>query len=248
MRIGLFVPCYVDQFVPKAAASTLKLLLAQGFDVEVPMSPVCCGQVNANSGYPEQSIPIQKNFAKIFAKFDFVVCPSGSCTSMIRHHVDAEAVGNGMNEIQKKTFELCEFLYDVVGLDKIKIEASLNKRVGIHTSCHGHRELRLGQSSENMTPRPSKLGLLLDKVPGLTQVEATRKDECCGFGGSFCVTEEAISSRMGQDRIGDFASHNVDIITSADVSCLMHLRGIAERQNRKIAFCHIAEILAGDMS
>ncbi len=247
MKIGLFVPCYVDQFAPSAAMSTLKLLEAQGYEVEVPLVNVCCGQIQTNSGYPEQAVPIQKNFAKVFEKYDYVVSPSGSCVSMIRHHVNASLIGHGMAETQKKVYELCEFLVDVVGLEKLKIDSALNKKVGIHTSCHGHRELRLGQSTENMTPRPAKLNQLLEKVQGLQVIEAKRRDECCGFGGSFCVTEEAISSRMGQDRLHDFASKEVEVITSADVSCLMHLRGIAEREKSTIRFCHIAEILSGDL-
>ena len=85
-------------------------------------------------------------------------------------------------------------------------------------------------------------------VKGIELVELTRSDECCGFGGTFCVMEEAVSTKMGKDRVADHASHHVEFITGADMSCLMHMEGILKRQKRNIRIKHIAEILNADNS
>jgi L-lactate dehydrogenase complex protein LldE len=74
-------------------------------------------------------------------------------------------------------------------------------------------------------------------------VELTRTDECCGFGGTFAVTEEALSIRMGKDRLEDHIQHQVEIITGGDMSCIMHMEGIATRNRQKMKFMHVAEIL-----
>jgi len=84
---------------------------------------------------------------------------------------------------------------------------------------------------------------LLSKIKGINLVSLNRKDECCGFGGTFCVTEEAISVKMGQDRIKDHESQGVEYITGFDMSCLMHLEGILRRQKSPIKTIHLAEIL-----
>jgi L-lactate dehydrogenase complex protein LldE len=97
--------------------------------------------------------------------------------------------------------------------------------------------------SELMAPPFSKPQRLLSMVKGLQLIELDREDECCGFGGTFCVTEEAISVKMGKDRIADHVHHNAEFITASDMSCLMHLEGILRRGKSTVRIKHIAEIL-----
>ena len=51
MRIGLFIPCYIDAFFPKVGIATLELLERFGHDVDYPRDQTCCGQPMANSGF-----------------------------------------------------------------------------------------------------------------------------------------------------------------------------------------------------
>jgi L-lactate dehydrogenase complex protein LldE len=101
----------------------------------------------------------------------------------------------------------------------------------------------LSQMSEIVGPPFSKAEDLLNMVDGLKLVTLDRKDECCGFGGTFCVTEEAVSVKMGLDRVQDHISRGVEFVTGNDMSCLMHLEGILRRQRSKVRVAHIAEIL-----
>jgi L-lactate dehydrogenase complex protein LldE len=80
-------------------------------------------------------------------------------------------------------------------------------------------------------------------VQGLEQVTLDRPDECCGFGGTFCVAEEAVSVKMGKDRVTDHTKNGAEYITSSDLSCLMHLEGILHRKKSSVKVVHIAEIL-----
>ena len=84
---------------------------------------------------------------------------------------------------------------------------------------------------------------LLNMVEGLELINLSRPDECCGFGGTFCVAEEAVSSKMGQDRVADHIKHEAAYITSSDMSCLMHMEGILRRTQSTVKVLHIAEIL-----
>jgi L-lactate dehydrogenase complex protein LldE len=143
--------------------------------------------------------------------------------------------------VRSRVFELVEFLTDVLKIEKL--DASFPYKVGLHHSCHGLRGLHLAQMSELNAPFFSKPEKLLSMVNGLEQVTLDRADECCGFGGTFCVSEEAVSVKMGKDRITDHTKNGAEYITSSDLSCLMHLEGILQRNKSKLKIVHIAEIL-----
>jgi L-lactate dehydrogenase complex protein LldE len=238
MRVGLFIPCYVDQFYPSAAIATMELLEKYGVEVVYPMKQTCCGQPMANSGYEHFGQGTTDLFLKNFGDFEYIVAPSGSCTLHVKDHVLPKGA------FKPQIYELCEFLTDILKVEEI--QASFPYKVGIHSSCHGLRGLGLAKPSEIMAPDFDKPRSLLEKVQEIDLVTLTRKDECCGFGGTFAVLEEAVSVRMGQDRISDHERQGVDVITGADMSCLMHLEGILKRQKSPIKIKHIAEILNGN--
>lgn len=224
--------------------ATLELLERFGCDVDFPAAQTCCGQPMANTGCTEDAKPLAKRFLEIFEPYDYVVCPSGSCTAMVRQHYHDLVHEHPLYEsVTHKTYELCEFLVDVMKVERIN--GRFPYRVGLHQSCHGLRELRLGSCSEVMGPRFSKAGKLLQTLDDIQLVELQRADECCGFGGTFAVQEEAVSCMMGLDRVHDHEQSGTEVLTAGDMSCLMHLWGLIQRQQKPIKVMHIAEILAG---
>lgn len=241
MNVGLFIPCYVNQFYPQVAIATLQLLEKYNCNVDFPLSQTCCGQPMANSGYEKMGQGCNELITESFAAYDYIVCPSGSCTLHIKDHLHSEKNEAGAQSIRKKIFELAEFMVDVLKVENI--EASFPHRVGVHQSCHGQRGLHISQMSELVAEPFSKTDALLKKVKGLELIKLDRVDECCGFGGTFCVVEESISARMGQDRVADHERNNVEVITGGDMSCLMHLEGVLKRKKSRIVVKHIAEIL-----
>ncbi|WP_121356629.1 (Fe-S)-binding protein [Flavisolibacter nicotianae] len=241
MRVGLFIPCYVNQFYPQVGIATLQLLEKFGCEVDYPLAQTCCGQPMANSGYESLTGNCNELFTKNFSSFDYIVCPSGSCVLHIKEHLHSAKDRTAATAIRRNVYELTEFLTDVLNVDRL--QAAFPYKVGLHQSCHGQRGLHLSQMSELVAKPYSKPERLLNMVEGLELIELDRKDECCGFGGTFCVTEEAVSVKMGKDRVRDHEAHGADYITGADMSCLMHLQGILKRQGSKVQVKHIAEIL-----
>jgi L-lactate dehydrogenase complex protein LldE len=242
MRVGLFIPCYVDQFYPQVGIATLRLLEKFGCEVVYPPGQTCCGQPMANSGFGHLTQGCDDLFIKNFSSFDYIVAPSGSCVLHIKEHLHGAAgAGDAAAAIRGKIYELVEFLTDVLKVEQL--DAAFPHKVGLHQSCHGQRGLKLAQMSELMAPPFSKPEKLLKLVKGIELVGLDRKDECCGFGGTFCVTEEAVSVKMGKDRVADHLHHGAEYITAADMSCLMHLEGILRRQKSQVQVRHIAEIL-----
>ncbi len=241
MKVGLFIPCYIDQFYPGVAIATYKLLKKLGCDVGYPLDQTCCGQPMANSGFSDLTKGCDINFVKNFKGFDYIVAPSGSCVLHIKEHLKEGASPSELGKIRHSVYELTEFLTDV--LKVTKLEASFPHKVGIHVSCHGQRGLHLSSMSELVAPAFSKSEQLLRMVEGLELSKPVRVDECCGFGGTFCVFEEAVSVKMGKDRIKEHQVNEVEFITGGDTSCLMHLEGILNRQGSNVKTIHLAEIL-----
>jgi L-lactate dehydrogenase complex protein LldE len=201
----------------------------------------------ANTGCTSAAAPLAHRFVEIFAPYEYVVAPSGSCVAMVRHHYREYFPAGHPQEpdydrVRTKTYELTEFLVDVLGV--ATMEGVFPHRVGLHQSCHGLRELRLASSSELVGASYNKARQLLESLAGITLVELSRPDECCGFGGTFAVSEEAVSCMMGRDRIHDHLQAGAEIVTANDMSCLMHLEGLIRRDRQPLRVLHIAELLA----
>ena len=245
MRVGLFIPCYVDAVFPEVGIATYKLLRHLGLDVEYPLDQTCCGQPMANAGFESQAVPLAKKFEEKFKGFDYVVAPSVSCTAFIRINYPRLLKGKTECETAKKAMDVVEFLHDVVKLDRRL--GTFPHKVSLHNSCHGVRELGLSSPSEQHVEKFNKIKDLLQLVDGIQVVEPERPDECCGFGGMFSVEETAICAQMGRDKVERHIQTGAEYVTGPDCSCLMHMAGVAKKQGLKIEFKHVVEILAAGL-
>jgi L-lactate dehydrogenase complex protein LldE len=244
MKIGLFVPCYIDAFFPEVGIATLELLERLGQEVVYPRDQTCCGQPMANSGFNSDCAATEALFVRNFSGFDCIVAPSGSCVHHVRDNFDAIEQTDEVRQVRARTYELVEFLHDVLKVTAFPW-AKFPHRVGLHNSCGTLRRLKHAKPSELCEPFYSKPMDLLSKVEGLQFVMPSRPDECCGFGGTFSVFEPAVSAKMGHDKVSDHARAGAEYIVSADTSCLMHQKGCAERIGVPVKFIHIAQILNG---
>jgi L-lactate dehydrogenase complex protein LldE len=184
-------------------------------------------------------------FVENFKDFDHIVTLSGSCAYHVREHLDAIPQTAQAQRVRSNTYELVEFLHDVLKVEAFPW-AEFPHKVGVHNSCGTLRKLRTAKASEIDEPFFSKPLDLLSKVRGIEFVTPSRPDECCGFGGTFSIFEEPVSAKMGYDKVADHHEAGAEYIVSADMSCLMHQKGCAERVGLDIRFIHIAQILNGD--
>lgn len=247
MKVGLFIPCYMDALEPEVGISTLKLLERFNVDVTYPFDQTCCGQPMTNTGCHKEAAETEKLFVKNFSEFDYIVMPSGSCTNQVRHHFDAIDQTKEVQHVRENTYDLVEFLHDILKVDAFPW-ATFPHKIAIHYNCNALRGLRHASMSERREPFFSKPKDLLSKVKGIEFVELERPDECCGFGGTFSVFEEGVSAKMGQDKVMDQHRSGAEYVVSADSSCLMHQKGCAMRMGVNLKYAHIVQILNGDLS
>ncbi|HEX6867992.1 MAG TPA: (Fe-S)-binding protein [Candidatus Limnocylindrales bacterium] len=238
MRIALFITCYNDLLFPEVGQAIVRLLRRLGHDVEFPSEQTCCGQMHFNSGYQDACVPLVERFTDVFAGYDVVVTPSGSCAAMVRHHhrVVAEGTSGDLADrvatVAPRVHELSEFLVDVLGVTDVG--ARFPHTVAFHPTCHSARLLGVGD-------RPIRL---LRAVEGLTLADLPRSEACCGFGGTFAVKNADTSVAMGLDKVDDVLGSGADVLTAGDTSCLMHIGGLLSRRRSPVRVMHLAEILA----
>ena len=245
MKIGLFIPFYVDVVYHQVGIATYKLLKHLALDVTYPLNQTCCGQPMANAGFEKQAIPLAEKFEDKFKEFDYVVAPSVSCTAFIKLNYPRLLEGKHECVTSGKIMDVVEFLHDV-----IKVNHPLGTfphKVSLHNSCHGVRELGLSSPSEEHVAPFNKIKDLLNLVEGIQVLEPERPDECCGFGGMFSVEETAVSEQMGIDKVQRHMKTGARFITGPDCSCLMHMAGVAKKQGLNVEFKHVVEILAAGL-
>ena len=244
MRVGLFVPCYVDAFEPEVGIATLELLERLGCTVEYPFDQTCCGQPMTNTGCHAEAAATEALFVKNFSGFDYVVAPSGSCVHQVREHLTAIPQTDEVRHVRASTYELVEFLHDVLKVEDLPW-ANFPHKVAYHTNCNALRGIHHARPTELVKPYFSKPLDLLRLVKGVELVDLARPDECCGFGGTVSVFEPAVSAKMGYDKVADQNRAGADYVVSADSSCLMHQKGCAERLGLPLKYIHIAQVLNG---
>lgn len=245
MKVGLFIPCYIDAVYPEVGVATLELLEKCGVEVEVPLKQTCCGQPMTNEGDFDSARGAEALFLNNFSGFDYVVGPAGSCVKQVRVHYDHVEQTDEVRRIRERTYELVEFLHDILKVESFP-GACFRHKVAIHNSCSSVRGLDIAKPSEIMGKPYNKTADLLRLVEGLDLVELSRPDECCGFGGTFCVTDEAVSAKMGRDKVDDVVASGAEFLVSPDMSCLMHLQAVARANGAgHIPFIHVAQVLNG---
>lgn len=241
MKVGLFIPCYINAVYPEVGVASYKLLRSLGLDVEYPEDQTCCGQPMANAGFQDEAKKLAERLERLFQNYDYVVGPSASCVVFVREHYD-ELIPNSTGRIAKRLYDICEFIHDVV--KPTSLPASFPHKVSIQNSCHGVRLLKLSSPSENEMAYYNKLRNLLELVRDIEVVEPERPDECCGFGGMFATEEHTVSGRMGRDKVRRHMDTGAEYIVGADSSCLMHQSGIIHRDKLPIRTLHVVQVLA----
>ncbi|MQA16056.1 MAG: (Fe-S)-binding protein [Pseudonocardiaceae bacterium] len=235
MRVALFVTCLADTFFPGTGRAVVELLERLGCDVDFPMAQTCCGQLHGNTGYRQHAVSLARRHKGIFAGYDAVVVPSGSCAAQVREMhpgMVGDTHGAMAGAMVAPTYELSEFLVDALGLTDVG--AYFPHRVTYHPTCHSLRLLQVGD-------KPLRL---LRAVRGLELVDLPGAEECCGFGGTFAIKNAEVSTAMLADKMRCVQDTGAEVVTAGDSSCLMHIGGGLSRLRAGVAPVHLAEILA----
>jgi L-lactate dehydrogenase complex protein LldE len=235
MRVSLFIPCLTDQFFPRVGMNLYKILRKAGAQVDYPEDQTCCGQPAFNSGYHKEAIELALRFLQIFQQSEYIVAPSGSCTSMVKifypEILDDAGLREALHEVTSKTYEFSDFLVNVIGVTDLGVH--FPHKVTYHDACHLLRELKVKEA-------PRKL---IRQVRGIELIEMEQAENCCGFGGTFSVKYPEISTAMAEDKAAAVAQTGAEYVIANDSSCLMQIGGYLSRQRIPAKPLHLADLL-----
>lgn len=236
-RTALYVTCLINTLRPSVAHACVNLLQQAGVPFDVPEDQTCCGQPAYNSGHRQQAQAVAQQQIRVLEPYEQIVVPSGSCAGMLRiHYPDLFERSSHWHEralkLASKVFELSEFLTKAGWSPPLQSHTD-SLSCAHHTSCSCLRETRSHQLADHLL---RQAGAHLHAVDEL--------DTCCGFGGTFSVKYDDISHRMGCQKLDNLERSGAKQVVSADLGCLLHLEGLANKQQRRLRFFHLAEVLA----
>lgn len=230
MRVALFITCLADQFYAEVGVAAVRLLRALGVEVDFPKEQTCCGQPAFNAGHWREARALARRTIDIFQDAQYVVLPSGSCTSMVKHHYPELLPGDPDTlELSEKTYELSQFLVRVLGVEKLG-NGLQGKKVAYHHGCHALRELGVREEP-----------LLLLQNAGAEILPWEAAEECCGFGGLFSVKLPEISLAMADRKLSTLPQ--AEVLTSTDAGCLLHLSGRMGQGENRMRVAPLATLL-----
>ena len=234
-RVAIFATCVVEMVRPRIIDATVRVLQAAGYLPTQAPGATCCGQPAANAGAAGAARRVARHTLRRLAKLDTpIIVPSGSCTTMIRHHWPRLFAGTrdeaAARSVGARTYELTEFL--AMQPPTVPGSAPAKGSVAYHPSCHLTRELDVVDQ-----PRAAL------RAAGYTVDALDDQDRCCGFGGTFSVSFPDVSVAMADDKLDAATAHGASAITACDLSCLIHLQGRADARGLALQFPHVAELL-----
>lgn len=236
MKVSLFITCLSDGIYPRVGEAIVRLLARYGVKVDFPKTQTCCGQPAFNAGYWDEARTAAKTLLEAFDDSDYVISPSGSCTSMIHHYYpklfeNDPVLLEKANRLVEKTYEFTQFLFQV--MDVKDMGASFPHKVTYHPSCHGSR--LLGVKEEPMS--------LLENVRGLELIPLPFAEDCCGFGGTFAIKMSDISGAMVSEKVEHILETEAEVLVGLDMGCLLNISGNLMYQGKPVKVMHLAELL-----
>lgn len=237
MRIALFPTCVVDAVTTEVGVATVRVLRRAGHEVVVPEAATCCGQPAWNSGHAEPAAAVARTTLRALgdADVDAVVVPAGSCTTMMKvfwrelfHLAGTPDEVRDVERLADRTFELAEFL-ERDGIPPVQVPD--DTPTVYHRSCHMLRELRIESQPEEVLARTG------------TSFAGPANERCCGFGGTFSVKLPEVSTAMADDVLDAAVATGAQRLVGCDASCLMHLRGRAQRRGLDLELRHLATVV-----
>ena len=236
MRVALFATCLADQLFPEVAVAAVRLLRTLGVNPDFPEAQTCCGQPAYNAGYHRETERLAEHHLEVFAGYDYVVLPSGSCGAMVKTHYpellrESPERYREARDLAERSYELTTFITEVLGRTAIGADLA-GTRVLYHDSCHALRFMGVRDAPRRLL-----------HAAGAELLEPPDAEVCCGFGGLFSVKMPDISAAMAQSRLPGIAASGADVLASTDGGCLMQLRGALNRAGNPIAVKHVAELL-----
>lgn len=235
-KAALFIPCSVNLLLPRVGVAAERVLKRLGVQTVYPDTQTCCGQMVYNKGFFDEARSFARHFISVFGDFDAVICPSGSCTAMVKHRYPSlfdhdPAMSERAESLSSRVFEFSQYITDVLGITDTG--AVFDGKVAYHESCHLNRDLGISAQPK----------ALIRGARGTELVPMENADMCCGFGGEFSLTYPEISSALVEGKVSRYLESGADLLVLGEPGCLLNISGYLDLYHPGKKAMHIAEFL-----
>lgn len=238
LRVGLFTGCIMDAVFFDTNESTARVLAAAGCEVVYVDGQTCCGALHAHSGDKHGAKDLAKRNITAFerAGVDVLVNNAGGCGAALKEY-DHWFHGDEEWEARAQRFRATTKDFNEV-LAELELPPlrHLPYRVTYQDSCH----LAHGQGVSSQ-PR-----MLLNRIPGITYVELTEADRCCGSAGVYNITQYDMSMRILDGKMENVKRTEADVVVTSNPGCLLQMQLGIQRAGTESSMraVHIVDLLA----
>jgi len=244
MKIGLFVPCCVDQYAADTAEHMYTLLTSLGLRCSMPQEMTCCGRELYNSGDREGAKSLGETMIGLYNDYTHIVACGSACVTYIKTHFGQlfhnTTLHNDYRQFANRCYDLSDFLVNV--MHYTPSGKAFPHKVLFMDHCATMRDYLC-------LAHPDRPGLreeprqLLGALEGVTLVEAPDKEVCCGYGGQFANHFTIISNSLAHRKIENALNAGAEYIVSTEMSCLLHLQSVIDKEGIPLQCKHLADLL-----
>lgn len=243
-KVGLFVPCCVDQFMPQTARRALLLLKNAGVDVYYPDDLTCCGKDLFVQGNREGARVLAERLMELYEECQCVVSLSSGCVAYVHKFFSSlfhnTTQHNNYRQFAEKFCDISDFLVNVIRYDASAV--TFPHKVVFLDHCNTLRDY-VCQSHPDVRGLRDEPRRLLQSVSGLELVEMAESDVCCGSAGLFATRYAPISDSLAQRKLRRVVEAGAEYVAFTEPQCMMHMQSYAAKHDSGIRFVHIVDIL-----
>ncbi|WP_196593291.1 (Fe-S)-binding protein [Pectinatus sottacetonis] len=239
-KIAFFTGCTINYAYTDVGKAVINVLKENNIEIVMPKMQHCCGTPVFTSGDIESGKAFARHNIQTFERYnvDYIIAACGSCTEALKYEYpkmfkDDPSMKIRAEKIAEKTYEISEFLVDIVKFRKDNL-GTLNATVTMHDPCHMVRGIKVTQQ-----PRE-----IVKSIPGIIFKEMKEPARCCGSGGSFSLAHYDISRKINDRKVADIKSTNADIVVTSCGTCRMHITdGLVQNKIDNVEVMHVIQLL-----
>jgi glycolate oxidase iron-sulfur subunit len=235
-QVGLVAGCVQRAFFPNVNEATVRVLSAEGCDVQVPAGQGCCGALSLHSGRLTEA----KRFARaLIDRFDTapvetIVINAAGCGSTLKEYgqllADEPAYAARAQAFSAKVRDVNEYL---ATLEPRAKRGRIDARVAYHDACHLAHAQRVREA-----PRA-----LLRSIPGLELLEIPHGEMCCGSAGTYNLFQPASAHEIGERKVDAVMQTGPELLASANPGCTIQIQSILRERGASLPAAHPIELL-----
>ena len=238
-RVGLLQGCVQRVFFHDVNVATVRVLIAEGYEVCAPRLPRCCGALQIHTGHEEAALDLARATIEAFEDCDLVAVNAAGCGSSMKDY------GHVMREDPAWAERAAAFSAKVRDVSELFAEDEpvaprhpVAMRVAYHDACHlAH--------AQGVRSQPRKL---LEAIPELELLEPDGWEICCGSAGIYNLIKPEPGQELGRRKAQALLATGADAVAAGNPGCALQIAAHAQALGEELPVLHPVELLSASIA